>query len=191
MAVALSTPDEYEQQGYKLLPYGPAWKQPDALIQALADASSRTHNRATDLIDEADPRTTDELLADWERIAGLPDPCVTGEQSNAERYAALLAKITALGGQSRAYFIALAAALGNTVTITEFHEYSVDDDVDYPLYGQDWNFAWQVTATATASFEFSVNDTVDDPLASWSNAPLECVLSRYKPAHTVVLFAYP
>ncbi len=191
MAVKNALPEDYEQQGYKLLPVGPAWKQPDPIIQALGDAAARAHNRAVDLIDEADPRTTDELMADWERVAGLPDPCVTGEQSTPERYAALLTKLTSLGGQSAAYFVQLAAGLGNTVSISEFDEFTVDDDVDAAINGSDWNFAWQVTATATAFFEMTVNDSVDDPLASWSNAPLECVFERYKPAHTTIIFAYP
>lgn len=192
MALRVSTPDDYEQQGYKLLPPGPAWKNPDGLIQAIAEAMSRTHNRLLDLLDEADPRTTDELLPDWERVAGLPDPCVVeGIQSTGERIASLVTKLTMLGGQSPAYFIALAGELGHlNATITEYREYSVDDDVDAAINGPEWAFAWLITGTDAVSFEFTVNDSVDDPLASWSNAPLECLIDRYKPAHTYVLFAY-
>jgi len=190
LVIGPATPDDYEDQAYKLLPPGPAWSTPDPILQALADAMARVHNRALDLIEEADVRTTDELMADWERVLGLPDPCVVGEQSTPERYAAMLAKLTSIGGQSREYFINMAAALGFTITITEFHEHTVDDDVDYPLYGANWQFAWQINAQQNSVFELTVNDTVDDPLASWSNAPLECSLTQYKPAHTTIIFAY-
>lgn len=189
------TADDYLAQLQALLPQGPAWPR-DAgatltkLLQAMADELARIDGRAAQLIEEADPRTTDELLADWERVAGLPDSCVTAAQSTAQRRAALHAKLTTLGGQSTAYFIALAASLGYTVTITEFHLHTVEDDVNYPLYGHPWRFAWQVNAPQNTVGTLSVTDTVADPLAWWGNELLECVIRRLKPAHTHVLFAY-
>lgn len=192
------TAADYLAQLQGLLPPGPAWpSDPDAilthLLQALADEAARVDNRAVQLIEEADPRTTSELLADWERVAGLPDPCVVAAgvtQSTAQRRAALLARLTTLGGQSAAYFIALAAALGYAVTITEFHLHDVLDDIDYPLYAAPWQFAWQVNAALNSVFELTVIDTVDDALAAWSNVALECVINRFKPAQTLALFSY-
>jgi uncharacterized protein YmfQ (DUF2313 family) len=160
------------------------------LLCAIADELARVDARGDVLIDEADPRTTAELLSDWERVAGLPDTCVVVEQSTQQRRASLLQRLTSTGGQSRAYFIALAAALGIPITITEFAENSVEDDVEAPLNGVDWAYAWQVNAALNTVFEATVEDTVEDPFASWSNAPLECVISRLKPAHTIVLFVY-
>lgn len=192
------TAADYLAQLQGLLPPGPAWPgDPDArltrLLQALADEAARVDGRAVLLVEEADPRTTAELLADWERVAGLPDPCVVAAgvtQSTAPRRAALLARLTTLGGQSPAYFIALAASLGYVITITEFHLHSVDDVVDYPLYAAPWQFTWQVNAPLNTVFELTAADTVDDALASWSNAALECVINRFKPAHSLVLFSY-
>ncbi len=189
------TTDDYLAQLQALLPHGPAWPR-DAgatltkLLQAMADELVRVDGRAIQIIEEADPRTTNELLADWERVAGLPDSCVTAAQSTAQRRAALHAKLTTLGGQSTAYFIALAASLGYTVTITEFDQHTVNDDVNHPMYGQPWQFAWQVNAPQDTVGTLSVTDTVADPLAWWGNELLECVIRRIKPAHTHVLFAY-
>ncbi|MDP1682723.1 MAG: DUF2313 domain-containing protein [Burkholderiales bacterium] len=189
------TAEQYLSQLQALLPLGAAWPR-DAeatltkLLQAFSDELARVDGRAAALIDEADPRTTSELLTDWERVAGLPDSCVAVEQSTAQRIAALVTKLTTIGGQSATYYIALAATLGYAITITEFHEHSVDDDVDYPLYSAAWQFAWQVNAPLNTIFELSVDDSVDDPLASWGNEALECVINRLKPAHTHVLFAY-
>lgn len=189
------TADDYLSQLQALLPQGPAWPRDSSatltmLLQAMADELARIDGRADQLLEEIDPRTTTELLADWERVAGLPDSCVTGDQSTAQRRDALHARLTTLGGQSVTYFIALAASLGYTVTITEFSLHTVNDDVNHPLYGQPWQFAWQVNAPQDTIGTLSVTDTVDDPIAWWGNESLECAISRLKPAHTHVMFAY-
>lgn len=189
---------DYLQQLQALLPPGPAWSRDDEstltrLFDGLAQELARVHGRGLQLVEEADPRTTAELFGDWERVAGLPDACVqafAGDQTVAQRRAALVGRLSTLGGQDPAYFIGLAAALGYAITITEFHEHTVDDDVDHPLYGAAWNFAWQVNAALNTFNEITVDDTVDDPLASWGNALLECVIKRVSPAHTTVLFSY-
>lgn len=192
------TAEDYLRQLQALLPPGPAWQKDDAatltrLLRGLSDELARVDGRAWQLVEESDPRATAELFLDWERVAGLPDACAEafgGEQTMAQRRLALVAKLVTLGGQSPAYYIGVAAALGYAITITEFHAHSVNDDVDYPLYGAAWNFAWQVNAALNSVTELRVDMTVDDPLAAWGNALLECVIRRLKPAHTEVLFSY-
>lgn len=164
-----------------------------AELAAEGAALDAAEGRSAALIDEADPRTTVDLLADWERVAGLPDTCVIdadGDLTPAQRRAALVARLTAQGGQSPPYFVALAAALGYAVTITEFHLHTVEDDVEYGLYDGDWIHTWQVNAAVLTVFDFRVEDTVDDPIAWWGNNGLICIIRRYKPAHTAVLFDY-
>ena len=190
MAVTIASAEDYEQQLNSLLPPGPAWTTPDPLLRAFADDFARVHARALQLIEEGDPRTTVEMFSDWERNYGLPDACVSSDQTLGQRRAALIARVTGLGGQSRAYFTALAAALGHTITITEFHPHSVNDSVAAPITGEEWAYVWQVNTAIAEVFQISVNDTVADPLAAWSNEALECVMNRLKPAHTIVLFAY-
>lgn len=191
------TAEQYRAQLQALLPPGAVWsREPDAtltkLLAAIAEEMARLDLRAEQLVDEADPRITNELLADWERVAGLPDPCVVAEQTTQERRDALIAQLTNIGGQSRQYFIALAAALGFTVTITEFHQFQVDESaVGDALNGDDWVFTWRVNAPTTTIREFAVNESaVGDPLRSWGNEILECVMNRLKPAHTHVIFGY-
>jgi uncharacterized protein YmfQ (DUF2313 family) len=191
---ALSAAD-YLIQLQALLPYGPAWpREPGAnltrMLNAWADELARVDGRAAGLVAEADPRTTSELLADWERVAGLPDACVAIEQTTDQRMAALIARLTSTGGQSVAYFIGAAASIGYTVTITEFDPFSVADDVENHIYGDDWGYAWQVNAAQDTVGAFSATDTVADPLAWWGNDMLECLIGRLKPAHTIALFAY-
>ena len=106
------------------------------------------------------------------------------------RRAALVGRLTTMGGQSSAYYVGLAEALGYAITISEFNEHSVNESVEHPIYGAAWNFAWQVNAALNTVTEFTIDGTVDDPLAAWGNALLECVINRLKPAQTTVLFSY-
>lgn len=190
--------DDYLQQAQALMPPGPAWpRDVDAyvtrLMLALSAEFARADMRAIALLDEADPRTTSDLLLDWERVAGLPDGCIVDageEPSTEQRRAALLARLTMLGSQSPSYYVALAASLGYVITITEFDAHDVDDDVDKPIYDDDWMHAWQVNAALHQVVELDVESSVDDALAAWSNVALECVLNRFKPAHTLLIFAY-
>lgn len=189
---------DYLRQLQALLPSGPAWPRDDdatltQLLHGLAVELARVDGRATQLLEEADPRTTAELFADWERVAGLPDACViafAGDQTAAQRRASLVGRLATLGGQSAAYYIALAASLGYTVTITEFWEHAVTDDVEHPLYGAAWNFAWQVNGALNTVTDITVESVVEDSISAWGNTLLECVLKRLAPAHSTVLFSY-
>jgi len=188
---------DYLRQLQALLPHGPAWPRDESpltrLFDGLAQELARVDGRAMQLLEEADPRTTAELFADWERVTGLPDECVVafgGEQEQAQRRAALVGKLTTLGGQSAAYYVGLAAALGYAITVEDFTEHTVEDSVEHPFYGAAWAFAWQVNAALNTVTDITVEDSVEDPIASWGNALLECVINRLKPAHTTVLFSY-
>lgn len=188
---------DYKIQLQALLPPGRLWdalREPgrgsDQLLAALAEEFARVDARAEALLDETDPRTVYELLAEWESFAGLPDPCVPDGQTADERRSALIGRLTGMGGQSRQYFIDLAESLGYSITITEFRPQTVNGSVDEPLYGGDWAFAWQVTAPQDSVTYHAVDGDVAEPLASWGNELLECVLGRFNPAYTHLIFAY-
>lgn len=175
---------------------------------SLAQELVRVDERGAELVTEAYPRTTVELLPDWERVTGLPDPCNTAEQTTAERQAALQVRLTARGGQSRAYFIGLAATLGFDITITEFEPADCTSACDSTLWTDEatvadcesacnaslrtegWRFVWQVNAPAVTVFEADCTSACNDPLRWWGNSALECLLRRLSPAHTFVLFSY-
>lgn len=124
------------------------------------------------LLAEADPRTTTALLADWERNYGLE----AGSSTVAVRRAALLAQILSGGGQSRAFYVQIAAALGYTATVIEYTPHTVMSDVTYPLYAGYWRYIWKVRAHAMAG--------------AVSAAAFEALIRKIKPAHTQVIFEY-
>jgi uncharacterized protein YmfQ (DUF2313 family) len=196
----MRTAADYLSQLRGLLPRGVAWSAADGqnitdLMQAMADELARVDSRAAQLHEEADPLTTTELLSDWERLAGLPDNCSQSlAETQQQRRAALVSKLTQKGGQSPQYFIDLAADLGYTVTITEYRPFRVGiNAVGDNLYGEDWIFTWSVNAPAVAPLVyFRVGQsTVGEPLVTITpNTELECAIRRAAPAHTNLLFAY-
>jgi uncharacterized protein YmfQ (DUF2313 family) len=181
----------------RLLPPGKAMTlDPAALLTALQAALSgrmvAVHAQVGVLTEvESDPRQTVELLPDWEASFGLPDPCSPPDATIARRQAALVAKIASQGGQSPAYYISVALALGYVITITEFQAATFGHATfGSPFYDYNWEDAWQVNAPAITEF-FAAFGTAyfGDPFASYSSTELGCVLNRLKPAHTKLILA--
>lgn len=191
------TADEYKELLKALLPPGRLWDAlresgslADDLLAAKAEELARVDRRCDDLLDNADPRTATELLPDIERVMGLPDPCVGELPTIQQRRDAIMGKIGNVGGQSRAYFIALAARLGYTVTITEFQPFTCETGCDQPICDEDWWFVWRVNAPETTIIEFTCMSPCTEPLRAWGNELLECAIRALAPAHTHVLFGY-
>lgn len=196
--------EAYQAQLAALLPQGRAWPRETGstlmrLLLAKADELARVDGRAADLLEEVDPRTTLEMLDDWERVAGLPDNCIPAPDSIAERRAALLARLTGQGGQSRAYFVELAAAMGYAVTIDEFGPFVAGSLAGQDLNGEAWAHAWRVnvqppavdTGEGFTITYFTAGSDAGERLAGFGSLDLECVISRARPAHSIVLFSYP
>lgn len=194
--IAGSTIQGYREMLLALLPPGRVWnRQPGSVLARLFEAFgvelAQVEERGNELIAECDPRTTAELLTDWERVLGLPDPCTGPLDSLTLRRNAILLRLGELGGQSINFYVGLAARLGIEITIEEFDAFQVGLPVGQPLNGEDWEFAWQVNAPEVTVTPFTVGaNAAGDPLASWGNELLECAFERAKPAHTVVIFAY-
>lgn len=180
-----------------LLPSGLAWpkEQGTELYKAMDSFSQeleRIDARSWDLIKETDPRTTFELISDWERVLGLPDECAGQAQTLQGRRNEILSKLTSSGSINRQFYIDLAASLGFEVTITEFRPFraglSVAGDA---LTNGDWIYAWRVNAPQNTIAYFRAGmSSAGEPLAVWGNDILECVIRKRAPAGTIVLFCY-
>lgn len=177
----------------RLLPpgaYDPAAPLLSAALDAEGAALDAAQAVAELILAEFDPRLTIHLLPEWERTLGLPDPCTGTEPTDNQRRAAIATRATGHPNLSRAYFIALAAALGYPITITEFDLHTVMSDVNASLYDWSWGFVWQVNAPLINTVDFTVLSAVNEPLSVSSNDILECVIRQHKPAHTFVQFSY-
>ena len=193
----------YGRQLAQLLPSGPAWRfAPEGpfalLLDALGQEFARVDGRAGVLPDEADPRTTLELLPDWERVAGLPDACTGQPDDTAERQVALHQKLTGIGGQSIADFVEIGARLGYELAIDEHREAQVGMRCEEPVNDRPWAFAWTVRVRPFDGFlqesDFlayaKAGDRAGVRLRGFGTLDVECVIRRAAPAHTTVIFAY-
>jgi len=208
--------DEYQFALSALLPRGIAWPRSlqsvqQMVIRGLAGIWGYVDGRAADFLEiESDPRTTVEMLDSWEECWGLPDPCLQGEyQTIAARQQALVTKMTLLGAQSRQFFIDLAASLGYAgVTISEYRPFMVGidrcgDNRSYdPVAGTlgpwpcqigppDMRFAWtmHVGSRRLTWFRAAQGQAGIDPhLTIDYPTDLMCVVQRWAPAHTQVIF---
>jgi uncharacterized protein YmfQ (DUF2313 family) len=215
--------DDYWQSLADLLPYGQAWPRwPESVlmraVRGLAQTWGYVDARAADLLErESDPRYTIELLPDWERNWGLPDPCFRSALTIDQRHQLLLFKMTLLGGQSRKFFIDMAAWLGYTITITEFAPFMAGVSQAGDTRGMlNWNdtpgqhtdamsdyrwqigppeirFYWVVHVKNAPLIWFRAGSGqagVDHHLQIGYAQDLECLMNRWKPAHTLCLFDY-
>lgn len=189
--------DDYTHQQLRLLPTGPAWpKEGDSssvrLFEPTGTALAEFHARVEQLIEEVDPRTTSELLDDWDRVVGLPDPCLDPPTSTAERRRRVVQRLTYQGGQSAAFFVGLLAVLGFPgATVTEFRPMRCTSKCNAPINQGGWRFGWRVTVpAATVTKVLTTIGRCNEPLASWGNPGLECLVAAHKPAHTRLLVAY-
>ena len=197
--------DDYAGAFLALLPHGQAWpRRPESvLVQAcngLADYWGVVDGRAADLLErESDPRFTIELLPEWERAWGLPDPCFPETLSVGERQQMLVMKMTWKGGQSRKYFEEVMAWLGFTVTIKEFAPFMAgiseagdtrptpDDNFRWYIGPEELRFYWsaEVGTVGLQWFRAGSGEAgVDHHLEFRVPEDMQCLLNRWKPAHT-------
>jgi uncharacterized protein YmfQ (DUF2313 family) len=231
--------EDYAVALQALIPQGPAWPRDEEsaltrVIKGLTRIWGDFEVRASKLLEfESDPRLTIELLPDWERNWGLPDPCYTAPQSIYERQLALVMRMTLMGAQSREFFVQIAAMIGYDITITEYRVFvcGIDRCGDSRVYGvtppdpmvDEWGrpildpsghpvdngelsawpqyglgppgnrFYWtvHVESAKLTWFRASSGQTGVDPhLIIGIAEDLECLLDRWKPAHTEIIYDY-
>lgn len=235
------TGDDYAQALANLLPTGAAWPRERErllmrVVTGLAKVWGYVDGRAADLLErESDPRQTIEMLTDWERNWGLPDPCFAEPISIVDRQRMLVHKMTLLGAQSRAFFIDVMGQVGHEITIREWAPFMAglsrvgDTRGEYgeiffrggrvptsgdptggvvdnrpPVSGDSYDFRWEI-GPPEMRFYWSVRVAlarltwfraasgqagIDPHLRIGLASDLECLLQRWKPAHTEIVFDY-
>jgi len=193
------TAAQYRAQLNSLLPAGPAWDpelvpEIDQILSGVSQELARIEARAFDLLNEMDPGGVTELVSDWERVMNLPDPCIGLEPVFEDRRLAVRERLTATGGQNRAYFIDIAIRQGYPQSsITEHRA---------PRFGAS-RFGRARFGTWSAQFMWTLNTGPRRHLGRrfgasyWGerfgvnpSGALECVIRRSAPAHAQEFINY-
>lgn len=105
------------------------------------------HARASDLSErESDPGQPVELLAEWGTRLWSAGPLLAAQHDDTAA-AGGVGRADRKPGQSIAYYVAVAAALGYTITITEFRQFRVSrSQVGDPVCGDPRRSTWPVNA---------------------------------------------
>jgi uncharacterized protein YmfQ (DUF2313 family) len=189
---------EFTAMMLAMLPKGAAWpRDPDSAtgrrFTAMAQEFSLIDERTNQLLKEMLPGSTVELMPEWEQDYNLPGDCITTVQTSTQRRNALKNRYKFKGHQKKQMFIDAAAALGYTITITEYDQNNPGPQADYngiPLSGDDWNFVWQINAALTTVVRKVVGSLVGEPLSTWGNEQLECVMLDLAHDHRALFFTY-
>lgn len=205
--------EDYAEQFLALLPQGQAWpREPGSTLvgacNGLANYWGFVDGRAADLLErESDPRKTVEILPEWERAWGLPDPCFPSATTIAERQLMLVLFMTWMGGQSRKYFTDVMAWLGFTIKIEEYAPFMagvshVGDtrymfEIGEPTSRFRWyigppeqRFYWTIQVGQVGLRWFRAGSGqagVDHHLEFAIPEEAACLLRRWKPAHTELI----
>ncbi len=188
----------YKQQLVALSPQGLAWNTEEdsdysKLLTAFAAGLAKFDRHLEIYIAELDPRTATILLPEWERLLGLPDSCSTQAQTLQQRREAAHSKYIEKGGQSAAYFTALAKSLGYDITINTYRPFCTGishcGELLSPL---DMRFVWRVNVPGNRVFLFrtGVSAVGERLLQIISATELECAFKKLKPSHTELFFNY-
>lgn len=197
--MALRTADQYLSQLSALLPQGPAWdmeRMPELalVLRGIAQEMARIDARAEALKSEMDPALVSELVPDWELVMNLPDECLGKSPSFGDRQLSVQQRLTAIGAQTPAYFIAIAKGQGYpNATVTQYRA---------PRFGRA-RFGKAHFGTWSVQFMWTLNTGGRQRIGRrfgvsyWSErfgvnpgSALECLIRRYSPAHTIVHINY-
>jgi uncharacterized protein YmfQ (DUF2313 family) len=192
---ALFSAAQYAEKLQALLPRGRVWGDgvQGQVTAALAPSFERLDARAQQLLFDAMPPNTVELLPEWEASLGLPDPCEGPDQTTDQRRAQVIAKFCASGGQSIAYYQGVLETLGYTNSvITQFAPFRAGRSMaGDPAYDSRWWFAWNIYLPDLRVFFFRAGlAAAGDPLVTYPTTAVFCVIAALKPAHTVATFTF-
>lgn len=205
-ALARPLSEDLISSGLSFWPPGAAFGSPDGQAVSLSSNLARftrvllspfefLYSRAFGLARESIPAFADELLPDWESEYGLPDNCVSGETSRAERLRALEAKVASVATITPGDFILLARSYGFEISIEEpavfecgFSECGGEHTVGH--WRQETYWIVRVTDLAVDYFRCGISECGLDPLFDLGDAErLMCILRRAAPAWTTPILS--
>jgi uncharacterized protein YmfQ (DUF2313 family) len=191
--------DAYHQQLIALSPIGLAWNVDEGseysnILYAFANSLAKFDGQVNEIfLKELNPLTATKLLPEWERLLSLPDSCSPDNQTLLQRREAAYSRWIMKGGQSKAYFIALAKSLGYEITIDSYKPFIVGlsgcGDLLNPI---DMRFAWRVNVPGERAYYFRTGESAcgERLLQIVPATQLECIFRKLQPSYSDLFFNY-
>src|ERR1700733_12020231 len=158
-----------------LLPQGQGWPRSSAgylwqTVNLFTGAYQRILNWADYAQQDTFPITAQDSVDVWQKSFSLPDPpCppLTPQQQKTQ----MIQRVENLGGQSVAYYVAMAARIGYTISITELTVPRAGlSKAGCASNGSYGDFTWVVSVANAALTEFRAGQNrAGDPLSTASS----------------------
>lgn len=190
---------QYLSQLRSLLPSGPAWEpehvpQLQQVLQGIAQELARIDARAVNLQNEMDPASVSELVADWEQVMNLPDPCLGATPLFDDRRLAVRRRLLAVGSQRAAYFVEIARSQGYpNASVTELRTPRMGRSRFGDAHFGTWQaqFMWTLNTGGRLQLGRRFGASYwGERFGMSPGSALECMIHRSAPAHTRVHINY-
>jgi len=188
MAAPLYRAADYLAALQALMPRGRVWSRDPAAVQTKVLAgltkSYETHNaRANNLLIDAFPKTTVELLPEWEASLGLPSLAAGPAPSVLARQTLVVARFVGAGGQSIPCFTNYSALLGFAVTFTRHAPFRCGQSrCGQPVGALEQMYALTALTSADAA--------TSTPFGAYGPAVLQAELQRITPPYSMVNYLF-
>jgi uncharacterized protein YmfQ (DUF2313 family) len=178
------TVSDFLAQFLLLMPRGRAWAQSPSSVfvqcmKALMPTYVRQSRSSAGLLVDGFPATAVNLLPQWQASVGLPNACTPLDATIAQQQAQVVQQFVGATGQTVAYYIAVAALYGYSITIVELAPQTRTFVVHSP------------NGLANILFRAGGSSAGNPLVIVQGNSQLECIINLLKPADTVAEFSYP
>ena len=168
------------------------------IAQCEVDGSAfdRLQQSAEEVLAAIEPATSNQMLADWERVCGIKTDL---SKSYQERVKRVIVQLNAVGGLSIPYFTRIAESIGYQIQIKEFSPLQNDlpnpgDLVQFRNEPREsLIYMWRVTVLNgddNIVYFRAGSSFAGDHLVKFGDPIIEEFFRDLKPAHTYCYFAY-
>ncbi len=161
------------------------------VLLGLASEFVRFRDKTNLIYDQYDPRTTTNLITEWETQVGIPDQCFGNTGTLEERRTNILLKLAGVNVSTEEQFENIALILGFNIDVSNGIDIAV-----FPLTlpfvllnGTEAPFTIVITLPVS---EQPAGLPLELPFTLTSQVPdvLECLFNKIKPAQCNIIFRY-
>lgn len=176
------------------MPQGDIWSRDKtgalhAYVAGYAPRLQQAEDSADQLLSEMRPKSTQQLLVEWEAYLGLPE-CNLTNQTVEQRRNAVIEKYCRKGGLQAWSLEALAALLGFNIEVQEIFPHHCLRGCTYPLNEEKYRHVMRVIVKGIPNAYAVCLDDCLTPLTSNSALALTCVLEKFKMAGKYYEYIY-